>query len=134
MGAIAVTGYLLIGRDVRRRVEALPYSTVAYGSAAFVLLIMSLVTEAPLMGFGPLNWWVFVALALFPTLFGHTLFNWALRFVPASVVSVAFLGEPVGATLLAWLIWRTAPGAVSLMGGVLILLGIALFIREHKVH
>ncbi|MFZ5816184.1 MAG: DMT family transporter [Bacillota bacterium] len=127
LGAVAVTGYLLIGRYVRQRMGAMQYSAIAFASASLVLLVGALLMRSPLTGFPASTWWVFVGLALFPTIFGHTLFNWALRYVPPSVVSVSILGEPVGATLLAWLIWRTGPGPVSLVGGLLLLVGIALF-------
>lgn len=129
LGAVTVTGYLLIGRHVRQRVGAMQYSAIAYASASVALLLGALALGNPLGGFPATTWWVFLALALFPTIFGHTLFNWALKFVPPSVVSVSILGEPIGATLLAWIIWRTGPGPVSLAGGVLLLVGIALFQR-----
>lgn len=132
LGAVTVSGYFLIGRDLRQRMTAISYSIITYAAAAAALLAGALVLGNPLAGFAPVNWWVFVGLAVFPTLFGHTLFNWALRYVPATVISVNILGEPVGASILAWLIWRTAPGPLSLAGGVLLLAGIALFIRFHR--
>lgn len=132
LGAVTVTGYFLIGRNLRQRMGAVTYSVTAYASAAAALLVAALLWGSPLTGFAPLNWWIFVALAVFPTIFGHTLFNWALRYLPASVISVNILGEPVGASLMAWLLWRTAPGSVSLTGGLVILLGIALFLRYHR--
>lgn len=132
LGAVTVTGYLLIGRYVRQRVGAVQYSAIAYASASVVLLGGALALGNPLTGFPQTTWWVFLALAVFPTIFGHTLFNWALKFVPPSVVSVSILGEPIGATLLAWLLWRTGPGPVSLAGGVLLLIGIALFQRAQS--
>lgn len=127
LGAATVSGYFLIGRYVRKRTDAVEYSTITYASAAGVLFLAALSWGNPLTGFSPINWWIFAALAVFPTIFGHTLFNWALKFLPASVISVSILGEPIGASLLAWLIWRTAPGGVSLVGGLLILAGIGLF-------
>ncbi len=132
LGAVTVGGYLLIGRTVRQRVGTLLYSVTAYASAALVLLLAAVLWGGPLIGFEPLNWAVFTALAIFPTIFGHTLFNWALRYVPASVVSVNILGEPVGATLLAYLIWRIVPPVTGMVGGVMILVGIAMFLRYYQ--
>lgn len=127
LGAVAMSGYFLIGRYVRQRAGVVAYSTTTYGAAAAVLLVASLAWGNPLTGFEAVNWWIFVALAVFPTIFGHTLFNWALKFVPASVVSVSVLGEPVGASILAWALWRAVPGPLTLVGGTLILIGIGLF-------
>lgn len=133
LGAVTVCGYLLIGRHVRERVDAVPYSAIAYAAATVVLLLAAFAAGNPLAGFEPLNWWVFIGLAVFPTIFGHTLFNWALKHVPASVISVTILGEPIGATLLAWLIWHTAPGSITLAGGLTILVGIFFFLRFNRI-
>lgn len=127
IGAVTVSGYFLIGRHVRQRMTAISYSVIAYGSATVVLLLAALVLGNPLTGFTAINWWIFGALAVFPTIFGHTLFNWALKYVPASVISVSILGEPIGASLLAWAIWRATPGPITLTGILMILAGIALF-------
>lgn len=127
-GAATVTGYFLIGRTLRQRMDAITYSTLAYAAAAMVLLTAALLSGNRLTGFHPTNWWIFTALAVFPTLFGHTLLNWALRFLRPAVVSVSILGEPVGASALAWLIWRTAPGPLALAGGLLILVGMVAFL------
>lgn len=67
-----------------------------------------------------------LALALGPQVLGHTVANWSLRWVPASVVSTAIVGEPVGSTVLAFLILAETPPAMSLAGGALILAGIYL--------
>jgi len=131
VGAVTVGGYFLIGREVRKRVGAVTYSATTYASASVALLLTALAWGSPFTGFAAVNWWIFLALAVFPTLFGHTLFNWALKYVPASVVSVNILGEPIGASLLAWLIWRTAPGGMTLLGSLLVLIGIGMFIRFH---
>lgn len=127
LGAVTVAGYFLIGRQVRQRVGAMQYSIIAYASAALALFVGAVALGSPLTGFPTPTWWVFGGLALFPTLFGHTLFNWALKYVSPAAVSVSILGEPVGATLLAWLLWRSTPGPVTLAGGLLLLVGIGLF-------
>jgi drug/metabolite transporter (DMT)-like permease len=59
---------------------------------------------------------------------GHTVFHWALRYVKAAVVSVSILGEPVGATILAYFIFQEIPGLLQLAGGFTIILGLYTFI------
>lgn len=132
LGAVTVTGYFLIGQHVRQRVGAVVYSTTAYAAAAVMLLPLAWRWAGSLTGFDSQNWWIFAGLAVFPTIFGHTLFNWALKYVPASIISINILAEPVGASLLAWLIWRSIPGPLSLGGAVLLLLGIGIFLRYHQ--
>jgi drug/metabolite transporter (DMT)-like permease len=128
VGAIAVSAYFLIGQQVRKQVGALLYSVTAYGVAAVALFVAVLLTGAPLTGFPPSNWAFFVALAVIPTVFGHTVFNWVLRYLPTPVVSLSILGEPVGATLLAWLLFGQVPGPATLAGGTLTLGGISLYL------
>jgi len=70
-------------------------------------------------------------LALVPQLLGHSSLNWALRFMPATLVTIAILGEPVGATILAFIILDEAPTFMQLAGGVLIIGGIFIaFVRN----
>ena len=78
--------------------------------------------------------WIFTGIALGPMMLGHTGFNWSLRYVPAYVVSLAVLAEPVGATLLAALIPAIAetPSAWTLTGGAVILGGLVVGTLSEK--
>ncbi|PZN07926.1 MAG: EamA/RhaT family transporter, partial [Bacillota bacterium] len=123
-GSWFFAGYILIGRRVRQVLPVLPYTTLVYGVASLAIAAGLLGTGLP---FGPYPWreyFLFAALAVIPTLGGHTVLNWALEYVPASVVSVSILGEPVGAAILAWLLLGEAPAGIELLGGTLTLLGL----------
>ena len=131
-GAWMASGYMLVGRKLRVKMELVPYIFVVYGMAAAVLLVIMLgLGESPL-GLPPLAYLWFLLLALVPQLFGHTTFNWALKYLPASFVSVTLLGEPVGSTVLAYFIFQEQPGWVKIGGAVLILAGIWLAARGEK--
>jgi drug/metabolite transporter (DMT)-like permease len=69
---------------------------------------------------------IFAALALGPMLLGHTGMNWALGHLPAYLVNLTTLGEPVGATLLAALLpgIHEVPGVGTIIGGVIVLIGV----------
>ena len=69
---------------------------------------------------------LFLAMAIVPHLGGHTLYNWALRFVPASIVSISLVGEVIGSSLLAWVLLGQLPGPEVALGGTFILVGIVL--------
>jgi drug/metabolite transporter (DMT)-like permease len=73
-----------------------------------------------------------ILLALVPQLIGHSTFNWALGFLPASLVSIALLGEPVGSIILAYFLLDQAPGALNLFGCALILSGIFIASRQNR--
>ena len=122
LGAVASSAYLLVGRRARDEGPLVPYATVAYGIAAALLLAGASGGGDPLPL--PTEWLWIALLALGPQLLGHTSVNWALRRFPASAVAVAILGEPVGATLWAYLVFGEVPGIPQGIGIVLVLLGI----------
>jgi drug/metabolite transporter (DMT)-like permease len=98
-----------------------------------VLVVAALAAPGvSLTGYGTNDWLVFLALAAGPMMLGHTAVNYALRYVRAYVANLAILGEPIGATLIAWLLPAIAevPGPQTLAGGVLILAGIALTVSR----
>lgn len=123
-GAVAVAFYLMIGRSLRASLTLNVYIWLVYGAAAGSLLVGALLLRTPLTGFSPIGLLWLLLLALVPQLVGHSLFNWALRYVPASVVSVVTLGEPIFATVLVFLLLGEQPNAGTLVGGMLILSGI----------
>lgn len=128
-GAFFEGMYVLMGRSLRARLSLWPYVLVVYGTASALLMIMLLVRGTPLYPYPPATWLWFLALALIPTIGGHTVYNWALGYVKAAVVSVSILGEPVGATILALFIFREVPGPLQLIGGLGIITGLYLFMR-----
>ena len=126
LGAMAIAGYLLIGRRLRQNMGLLIYVFLTYTSAAVFLLITSFVRGASLTGYSGDTYLMFILLALIPQLLGHSALNWSLRYVPATMVTIAVLGEPVGATILAFFILKEVPAVIELVGGILILTGIAI--------
>src|SRR2546428_37505 len=125
LGALTGAGYYVIGRRVRQTVGIWRYATGVYAVAAAALALLALGHRTPLIGFGGRDWMVFGAMAAGPMLIGHTGMNYALRHFRATTVNVAALGEPVGATLLAWIIpaIHEVPRLTALGGGVLVRAG-----------
>jgi drug/metabolite transporter (DMT)-like permease len=124
VGAIALGTYILAGRRLRQRLDLTTYVTPVYAVSAVVLAIGSFVVGTSLVGYNSGVVLMFFTIALIPMIFGHTLYNWALRWISAPVVSISLLGEPVGASILAILILGESPGPLALVGGVVTLLGI----------
>ena len=132
VGSLCVAGYMMIGRTLRRQLTLLPYIFVVYGVAAIVMLAVVLVTRQPMLGFAPeTNAWI-LYLALGPQLVGHSSFNWALRYLSATYATVTLLCEPIGASLLAWLLLDEIPIKLEVMGGTLILAGVAIASRAER--
>ncbi len=134
VGAITVAIYVLIGRSSRTRgVGVLPYSIVVYSTAALTLLGAALLLGTRLWGY-PAETWVWLgAITVGPQIMGHTVFNWALRYLEASIVSGTILAEPVVSALLAWLILSEKPGLPTILGGAVVLVGLFLLLRGYRV-
>jgi len=135
-GALAVSGYLMLGRRLRATMPLVPYVFMVYGFAAIGLLMAVAATDSALVGYKPLTYLWLLLLALVPQLIGHSTYNWALRFLPATFVSVLGLGEPIGSAILAYFILSEKPGLVVLLGGAVVLLGIYLVsrgVRDQKL-
>lgn len=125
-GAVCAAGYLMAGRKVRPHLSLLSYIYIIYGLAAVALLGHAILAHARFTGYAPKAYLFILLLALGPQLLGHTSLNWALRYVTAPMVAMAILGEPVGTTLLAWLILGRAPALFEVAGGLVICCGIYL--------
>src|SRR5207244_11469301 len=103
-GGVAAGFYFLAGRRLRQRIPLLAYAFVVYVTATGVLLFYTLILRESLVPIGnvPRELVLFLAMAVIPQIGGHTLYNWSLRWVPAPIVSLSLVGEPIGSSLLAW--------------------------------
>jgi drug/metabolite transporter (DMT)-like permease len=126
LGGVAAGVYILAGRQTRKRISLVVYAFVVYASCATFLLIAVVVTGTELFTLPAEEWMLFLLMAIGPSILGHTMYNWTLRYVPASVVSMSLLGEPVGSTALAFLLLSETPPDTAIVGGVVILVGIVM--------
>jgi drug/metabolite transporter (DMT)-like permease len=129
LGALAVSGYLLIGRRLRRGMSLRLYIGITYLTAAISLLATAAITSTRLFGYPTGGYLWVLLLAAGPQLLGHSSYNWALKYVTATFVTVTLLAEPIGATVLAIPILGQVPAPVRLAGGALILAGVFLAAR-----
>jgi len=129
VGAVCAAGYVLAGRSLRQRVPLIPYVIVVYSVCAVVLLALTVADGAPLVDYPPREWLLFLGMAVGPGLFGHTVLNWALAHVESSVVSVSLLGEPIGSAPLALVLLGEVPTTITVVGGTIVLIGIAVTSR-----
>ena len=125
-GAWTVTGYLIIGRKMRAGMSLIPYIFMVYGFGAITLIVFMLAAGKSPLGYAPTTYgWIFLLAAL-PQLIGHSTYNWALKYLPAALVAVTTLGEPIGSAILAFFILSETPAFATLLGCVFILAGIYL--------
>lgn len=126
IGAITVTFYFLIGKKVLRDSPLWPYFALVNLTSFFSLLIYCLIRGYELFNFTAFAYLLLLLTALGPSLIGHGTYNYSLRKLPAFVVGVAILGEPVGATILGVLILGQKPDLITILYASIILLGIIL--------
>ena len=130
LGAITVSGYFLVGRRMRKSQDLLSYIFPVYSTAGFLLVIFSLFSQKNFFGYSWATYLFLFLLALIPQLIGHTTINWALKYLPASMVALTYLGEPVGSTILAYFILNEELTPWKVFGGILILAGILTALKR----
>lgn len=130
VGAWLAAAYLVAARAGRQHFALAPFATAANTIAAITLAVLAFATQTPLAGWGTTPWLAILALAVFPQLLGHNALLWAVRATGAAVVALAVLTEPVGATLLAWGFLGESPSPTELLGGTLLLSGLALAVSR----
>jgi len=130
LGAIAASGYLLVGRKMRKDGNLISYILPVYSSAGLILVLLALIFQKPFFGYSSSTYFYLFLLALVPQLMGHTTFNWALRFLPASAVAITILGEPIGSTILAYFILDEGLTVWKILGGISIFTGILIPLKK----
>ncbi|MDD1503663.1 DMT family transporter [Lysinibacillus sp. CNPSo 3705] len=127
-----VTAYFLFGQDVRKRLSLVTYTMIVYAVSTITLFIYVLIKGESFGPYSTMDWIWFILLAIVPNLFGHTLFNWSIKYVSTNVVSIAILFEPIGAAILALLIFKEYLIATQIIGGFIVIVGILLFVVDEK--
>jgi len=127
-GAATVAAYQVIGRGLRHALPLEAYVLGVWATAAAVLAALAAAAGVALHGFPPRTWLAFLALALVPTIGGHGLVNKSLRSLPAPTVGLFLLGEPLGASILAFLMFGETPGPWTLVGGAFVLAALVLVV------
>jgi drug/metabolite transporter (DMT)-like permease len=134
LGGIAAGLYILGGRKMRKTISVTSYAFTVYAIGTIVLFGICLAFQAPVINLSTHDYILIFLMALISGIFGHTLYNWTLGHIRASVMSVALLGEPIGSSLLAYAIpWiHQQPTWFTLLGGAIILLGIYLTAKQQN--
>jgi drug/metabolite transporter (DMT)-like permease len=123
-GSIAMACYLLLGARLRRKLSLLAYVTLCYGAAAAVLWVAVLAFGLRFMGLPEHTYAAVVSLAFMAQLIGHSCYNWSLKWLSTSMVAVSLLGEPIGGTILGYIVFGENLSVWKAGGGALILAGI----------
>jgi len=132
LGALMASGYLMAGSKARQEMDVLSYASIVYSFSALFLLITSFSLEVPFTGYRSSSYAFMLLLAIVPQLIGHTSINWALKHLKASMIAITILGEPIGATILAYFIFGETISSFQGAGIILILLAIIIASRKGR--
>ncbi|MEM1043328.1 MAG: DMT family transporter [Bacteroidota bacterium] len=125
LASLLISGYLLIGRAVRQRVSLLAYLFPLYTVAALTILLVALAAETDLVQPWPILG-LCLAMAVFPQLVGHGAFNYAVKFLPAALLGLLSLLEPIIGAGLAYILFDEVPGPLAFVGMVVVLASVAV--------
>ena len=128
LSALLLGMYTMIGSECRQRVSNATYTFVAYCFAAATVLVVAVGSGMPLGGYGAVNWLTALAMAVVCTLLGHSIFTWGLKYLSPAYISMVKLLDPLFAAV--WgLFFHEMPTALVLVGGVIVVAGVALYGR-----
>jgi len=131
-GAWAVAVYLIIGRKMRGTLALTPYIFMVYGIGALTTILIIFVTGTPISRFSSAGYGWVVLLAVIPQLIGHTSLNYALAYLPATIVSLSTQTEPILSAIGAYFVFRESPSGTQAIGGVIILTGVIFATISNK--
>ena len=129
LGTVAVSVHMLAGQELCRKMPSIIYSFAVFLIGGLVLFVYNICTNVSLTQYDIKDWWIFLLLALIPNIFGHALFNWLLKYVGATTISMAILGEPIGAIILAYFLLGEMTTVSQLVGGMIVMISVMIFLK-----
>ncbi|ENQ3107876.1 DMT family transporter [Bacillus cereus] len=132
IAAGVITAYFFIGQYIRKMLSLIPYSIIGYTSSALFLSIFVFSQQTSFVNYSIQTWLSFIGLAFIATILGQTIFNWLLKWLSTSVISMSILGETIGTCILAYFILDEVISLQQGIGIALILIGLALFLLQQR--
>ena len=132
LGAFAMSIYTMIGRRQRKNTSTTVYTFFVYLAAALTMLAYCIPSGISITGYSSINYVMALCMTLCCTFFGHSIFNYCLKFISPVFISTAKLGEPLFATILALVIFREIPGAVQITGAIMVVSGLYIYGRFER--
>lgn len=130
IGAIFASLYIVTNYYLRKKYDLINIVFRVYSISFTVLLIISLILKENLIFLPRREYLILFLIAIFPQVIGHSIFNFALKFLSPIFISLTILGEPIGATLLGTIFFNEIPKSLEILGGVLIILAILISDKE----
>jgi drug/metabolite transporter (DMT)-like permease len=131
-GALFYALYFLVGRKMRKEINAPVYVFIVFATCWAVLLIGMLATGTPFTGYSAMDYvWLFV-FAMVCSIGAHAVFNWCLGHVSPLYISTIETGESIFAAISAALIFGEIPTIWQWIGGGITICGL-LYYNYHEI-
>tara|TARA_Y100000994_G_scaffold247639_1_gene253429 strand:- start:3268 stop:4140 length:873 start_codon:yes stop_codon:yes gene_type:complete len=131
--SLAIGLAFLISEKVRDTEGTIEYTRMLYGIAALTIFIIGsfytksfIVTQnTEILGF--------IFLALIPTILGHNIFYYCVKFTTPTIVGTIPLGEPIIASFIAFFLFNEFISFNTAIGGALCIYGIFIILKNRSV-
>jgi drug/metabolite transporter (DMT)-like permease len=133
LGTVSITVCMLIAQHLLIRITSYLYSFFVFLAAFIVFFLFNLIMGISMIDYPLQEWGLFFLLAIGPTVFGHLVFNWMLQYVKATTISMCVLGEPIGASILASILFHQKITVFQIAGGIFIILGLYLYLKSNQI-
>ena len=121
----------LIGSKARQEIGVLTYTKNLFSVSALVLLSCTLLLNNPIFNYSINNYFWLCMLGVVPTLIGHTIFSYSIKYVSPTIITSIPLGEPIIASILAFVLFKEGVSSFVFMGGLIIAVGLILLIKNN---
>ena len=130
MAALSISIVYLLADKLRQTANTITYTRALYTIAAILLLIISFIGGNSVLAIQSADIVWLISLGIIPTILGHSLFYYSIKYTSPTIVSSVPLGEPIIASVLAWFIYSENVPTITLFGGLLILIGVYLLVAK----
>lgn len=122
--------YFLVTQRNRQKLDALTSFWLAAFSSTLLLLLAALLFRQPILGYSNTTYLNFLGLGLLVQAFGQLAINYALGYIPASIVSPTLLAQPVLTAVLAVPLLGETFSLWQIIGGVAVITGVYIIHRS----
>ena len=133
LSAVFIAGYTLAGSVCRKSVSTTVYTYLVYCMAFLTVLVLTVVSGTPVLGYGTVNFGAALGMAVFCTLLGHSMFSLVLKYLPAPLVSTVQLLDCVFAFFWGVVLFAEFPSLWAVLGGATVVAGVVLYSRSAEV-
>jgi len=131
LGAVMSSLYIIFGSQAQRQgLSTGNYIAIAYSVSALCLFPLPLLFQTSYLGYPQPVYLYILLMAVMSQAIGHTSLNWSVRWISPTVVSLSLLFEPVIASCVGAIVFAEIPSWNLLLGGLIILLGMAVFLFD----